>query len=414
MNIFEYICIDGDNKFRSKTIFTEKSIEEVECIITDSLLIEKAIVSQGDIVLVPVKCIRNPLKRDDRHWLVFCEYRYPNDTNHKSNLRNKLNRLSEEYEDVRVAITQQFVLFKDEQPLGWDNKVDLIKNYSGKLEYSKSCQEVIDELTDAFLYCGIKISSFNMDRMVGKWAIGLSEQPLLEACDELFLVRYLINRICYNHNITPSYICNPYNRSQIFTRCYFAISTPEMRRENSLEEIVNACEKLKVKHLEQHKYLCKLNSRKFTYGQNNSQHDVNIVILDDNNGFIEDRRCAGDCNPYEVMNRIISAIVVEYNIQTMFHTLTEIQEKFNYRSSINFNSAKPVIYNKNRIPLFTAKDEKQEKIDEEQRRHEELKKQEELKTGRSKKERGKKEKEGRKISWIIRISKNFKNERRFQ
>lgn len=382
MYVLEYICIDGDNKFRSKTIFTEKPIEEVECIITDSMMIENSIVSNGDIVLIPLKCVKNPLIRDDRHWLVFCEYKYPNDTNHKNNMRHKLERGTEDYKDIRMAVTQQFVLFKDDQPLGWNKDVDLIKNYSAKLDYSKFSQDIIDELTDAFLYVGIHISSFNMERMVGKWSLSLSEQPLLEACDELYLVRYLIQRICYKHHIIPCFMSNPYKSSQIYSKCHFSLSTPKMREENSLEEIVKACEKLQLKHLEQHKIFCKFNTRKFTYGQNNSQYDVNIVLHENNSGYIQDKRCAGDCNPYIVLSKIVRSIVIEYSIQTMTYDLSELQDKFNYRSSINFNTNKPVIYNSNRTPLFAFEQNiKQEKpieySEEELRKQEQEKKEDE-------------------------------------
>lgn len=345
MNILEYICLDGDNKFRSKTIFSEKSIEDIENVITDAMLIDKSIVTNGDIVLVPVKCIKNPLKKDGKHWLIFCEYKYPNETNHQNNIRHKLEKLCDKEPGINLAITQEFVLFKDNEPLGWNKDINLIKNYSGHLDYSKFSQPIIDELTDAFLYSGIKISSFNMERMVGKWSIRFSEQPILEACDEIYLVRYLIHRICYNHGLTPSFISNPFNGCHIYTRCKFALSTEKMREEESIEEIVRACEKLQVKHLEQHKMLGKHNTRKFTYGQNNSKYDVNIVLLKNNSGYIEDRRCSGDCNVYEVLNKIVSAIVIEYSIQTMSYDLSELREKFNYKSIINFNSSKPVIYN---------------------------------------------------------------------
>ena len=397
MYVLEYICIDGDNKFRSKTIFTEKPIEEVECIVTDSMMIENSIVSNGDIVLVPLKCVKNPLIRDDMHWLVFCEYKYPNETNHKNNKRVTLERVTEDYDDIRLAITQQFVLFKDDQPLGWSKDVDLIKNYSAKLDYSKFSQDIIDELTDAFIYVGIHISSFNMERMVGKWSLSLCEQPLLEACDELYLVRYLIQRICYKHDIIPCFISNPYKNSQIYTRCFFSLSTPKMREENSLEEIVKACEKLQLKHLEQHKLFCKFNTRKFTYGQNNSQYDVNIVLYDDKSGYIQDKRCAGDCNPYNVLAKIVGTIVVEYSIQTMTHDLNELQDKFNYRTSINFNTNKPVIYNKDRRPLF-SKEPEPEKLSEE-----EIKKQEQEKIAEEK--RKKKEEKLAGLSGLARILK---------
>lgn len=348
MYVLEYICIDGDNKFRSKTIFTEKPIEEVECIITDSSMIENSFVSNGDIVLIPVKCIKNPLIKDDSHWLVLCEYKYTNQTNHKNNIRYRLETITQEHKDIKIKATQEFVLFKDGEPLGWDKDVDLIKNYSSSVYYSKFSQYIVDQITNSLLYADIKINSFNMERMVGKWSITLNEMDLLEGSDELYLVRYIIQRICYENNIKVSFTPNPYSTSQIYTRCYFCISNEKMRQPNSLNEIVNACEKLQSKHLEQHKQLCSYNTRKFSYGQNNLKYDVLIVLMNDNSGYIQDRRSSGDCNIYQVLTKIIGTIVVEYNIQTMTYELSELQEKFNYRSTINFSTTKPVIYSNKR------------------------------------------------------------------
>ena len=94
MNVLEYICLDIDNKFRSKTIFTNTPIDKVECIITESAMIDNLVISSYDIVLIPVKCVKNPFIRDDKHWLVFCEYKYPNGTTHKNNNRAQLEKLA--------------------------------------------------------------------------------------------------------------------------------------------------------------------------------------------------------------------------------------------------------------------------------------------------------------------------------
>ena len=131
MNVLEYICLDNESKFRSKTVFSTKPIEEIEEVVADSSIISNVVVESHDIILVPVKCIKNPLIRDDKHWLVLCELRYPNGSIHKFNTRDPLHNLIAEHSDYEIALSQQFVLFNQEKkPIGWSDKIDLMKKMS--------------------------------------------------------------------------------------------------------------------------------------------------------------------------------------------------------------------------------------------------------------------------------------------
>ena len=95
MNVLEYLCLDNENKFRSKIIVTDNDIENVESLLTDSSLIDNVVESSYDIVLLPVKVFKNPFVRTDNHWIVLCEYKHPTGVSHKNNTRYPLQKLTE-------------------------------------------------------------------------------------------------------------------------------------------------------------------------------------------------------------------------------------------------------------------------------------------------------------------------------
>ena len=357
MNVLEYICLDSESKFRSKTVFSTKPIEEIEEVVVDSMMISNVVVESHDIILVPVKCIKNHLIRDDKHWLVMCEIRYPNGSIHKYNTRDPLQNLLREHSDYEVALTQQFVLFNNEKkPIGWHDGIDLMKNYSSKLDHMQHSQEIIDMLIENLLHVGIGISNIQMERMVSRWSVTFQQKSVLEACDELFLVRYLLQRLCGNKNVLVSFHPEPIKSSKIYSRCYLKMTSNKMRQENGIVDIDRACKKLELKHLEQHKTLCQYNGKHFSYGQNSSRYDVVIHLDTDNSGYLEDKRASGDCDIYVISEKIIRTIETDYSIDTMSSNLEQLKERFNYKNALNTGITRPIIsFGQPDLPLESNK-----------------------------------------------------------
>ena len=347
MNILEYICLDNENKFRSKIVLTEKNIDDIESLIVDSSLIDNLIDSSYDIVLIPTKVIKNPFYRDDRHWLVLCEYKYQSGVVHKKNTRFQLEQIIQDNPDIEVSIIQELVICDKTSPLGWNDNLNIFKNYSGKIEFSQYSETIINELIDAVTYSGLRVKELMMTRIVGKWMIQLAMNNAMEACDDLILFRYIIQKICFNHNVICCLNPNPITNSSIFSQCNFYISMPNMRDpEHGLQYIVEACEKLKLKHLEHYKMLSKNNGKQFTYSQNNINSSVQVILGEKQNGMIKENRCGADCDPYHVLSVLLKTITSSYNIDTMSHDLDSLKERFNYHGVVLFDTEKPKIQHK--------------------------------------------------------------------
>lgn len=362
MNVLEYICLDNENKFRSKLVFTEKSIDDVESIIVDSSLIDNVIDSSFDIVLVPTKVVKNPFYRDDRHWLVLCEYRYPTGVPHKNNARFQLEQIIQDNPDIDVGITQEFVLCDKTSPLGWNDKVDIFKNYSGKTEFSQHSEPIINAIIEALVYSKIQIKEVAMTRIVGKWMIEMGMNGVLETCDNLILLRYITQKVCFKHNVICCFNPEPITNSRIYSRCDFYISTPAMRdTESGLNAIIEACEKLKLKHLEHYKILSNNNLKRFTYSQNNINNSVQVILGEKQNGMIKEKRCGSDCEPYYILSLLLKTITTSYSIDKMTQDLELLKERFNYHSVVGFDSEKPKIqqsYTQSSVaPITSPKEE---------------------------------------------------------
>lgn len=349
MNVLEYICLDNDSNFRSKIIFSDDEIEDIQPIITDSLLIDNNMTTSYEIVLIPIKVIRNPFIRDEKHWLVLCDYKHPTGVAHKYSVRYNLEKVVENHEDIDVSVNQQFVLFDNtSHPLGWDKKVEIYKNYTGNNKYSIFSEKIINQLIDALIYVDIHIKSLDMTRIVGKWTLSTHTKSVLETCDDLMFIRYIAQKICFNNNVKISFTPNPIESSKIYSKCEFFISTAAMRHpEKGLEEIVKTCEKLKLKHLQHFNTLFKYNSKKFTYKQNDNNASILVILGKENGGMIKDTRCSADCNPYYVMETLITTIITDFNISSMVNDLEVLKERFNYHSVIDFDSNNPRILKSN-------------------------------------------------------------------
>lgn len=357
MNVFEYICVDSDNKFRSKIIINDSNIEDVAPIVISSSLIENS-VNIYDVVLYPVKVIRNPNYRDDNHWIVLTECKYPNNTLHKNNTRCLLENTIKDNNDTEIGISQEFVLFENEKPIGWDDEYNIAKNNTGKNEFSQHSEKIVNSIIDALIYSEIPVASVKMQEITGKWHFTFNTTNAVEACDNVILFRYIAQKICFQHNIVFNLHNNPVNNRQCASRCEFSISTPAMRDiENGLQNIVDVCEKIKLKHLLNYSSLSPNNSKKFTYSQKNDEQCIQVVMQDHKSGFIRDRRCGSDCDPYKVLELLLSNIINSYSINNMAHDLVSLKHRFNYNCIIGdtkLNTSLPLLHQKE-VPIQKAK-----------------------------------------------------------
>ena len=149
------------------------------------------------------------------------------------------------------GIEQEYTLFNMDQttPLGWP-----AGGYPGPQgPYYCSAgagrafgRAVSEAHYKACLYAGISISGTNAEVMPGQWEYQVGPCVGIAAGDELWASRYILDRVCEEFNVHVTYEPKPIKGDWNGAGAHINFSTEKMREAGGIEEIVTACEKLRV------------------------------------------------------------------------------------------------------------------------------------------------------------------------
>ena len=165
--------------------------------------------------------------------------------------------------------------------------------------------------------------------MLSQWEYQVGPCEGLTAGDELWVSRYIMERICEEKNVVVSWDPKPIEGDWNGAGCHTNFSTKTMRDNGSEEYVMNLMEKFKEKHMEHINVYGEGNSRRltgnhetsaitdFSYGVANRGCSIRIPRdLHNNNyksGYIEDRRPASNMDPYLVTAKIAETCIEENN-----------------------------------------------------------------------------------------------------
>ena len=184
-------------------------------------------------------------------------------------------------------------------------------------------RQVIEKTLDNALYCGLNVTGLNFEVAPGQCEMQLCDVGI-KAADDLILLRYLLVRTAENFNIGiefhPKPIEGDWNGSGCHTNFF---STKSMREKNGYRKIIDAIEKLKIKHNEHIEIYGKDNKKrltgehetasfeKFSYGVADRGSSIRIPRFTERDqcGYLEDRRPASNMDPYLVTSKIVETIL---------------------------------------------------------------------------------------------------------
>ena len=91
---FEYIWLDANGNTRSKTMVHRKKItsvvaEELGEWNYDGSSTGQAVTENSEVIIKPVKCVKDPFRMDDFSYLVLCETYNTDGTPHETNTRRR-------------------------------------------------------------------------------------------------------------------------------------------------------------------------------------------------------------------------------------------------------------------------------------------------------------------------------------
>lgn len=350
--MLEYIWLDGNNpqQLRSKT----KIVDKVDTFLAkdypvwsfDGSSTNQANSGKGkntDCLLKPVYVTLDPF-RGGNNRLVLCEVLNPDLTPHSSNNRHKLvSKLKELNIDENSTPMSLLPWFGWEQeytlthkpvspfsegvglPLGFSPGMSPRPQgdyYCGIGSDSVVGREIVEEHMRKCIEIGLNISGINSEVLLGQWEYQIGPVKPLDGSDQLWISRYILQRVAEKHNVNVSLHPKPIEGDWNGTGCHVNFSTNEMRSEGGIDIIEETMKKLEKAHNE-HISVYGLHNEKrltgkhetsgiheFSYGYSTRDTSIRIPAqaIIDKKGYFEDRRPASNCDPYLVSSRMLQTV----------------------------------------------------------------------------------------------------------
>jgi glutamine synthetase len=356
----EYIWLDGSNpqQLRSKTKIASEinSMNPSDYSIwsfdgSSTLQAQSGKGKNTDCLLKPVFVTNDPFRKG-LNKLVFCEVLNPDGTAHKTNNRRELYQKVNEL-NINSGDKLQLPWFGWEQeytlthkpmipfgigegiPLGFtlDPKSTPRPQgdyYCGIGSDNVVGRDIVEEHMNMCMEIGLDISGINAEVLLGQWEYQIGPVTALEGSDQLWVSRYLLQRVAEKYNVKVSLHPKPLKGDWNGTGCHVNFSTKEMREEGGLDIIKETMSKLE-KYQKEHISVYGLHNDQrltgahetssindFSYGFSTRDTSIRIpaqAIVEDK-GYFEDRRPASNCDPYQVSLRMLETVYSEVEVST--------------------------------------------------------------------------------------------------
>ena len=357
----EYVWIDGNETLRSKNRImlmdsTTLKIGDEENLLNsiplwnfDGSSTNQATGKDSDIILKPVRIYKHPFIDFIESYLILCECYNKDMTTHITNTRVNCSKISDMYKHYKClfGIEQEYTLFERNTnnisnhgcnlPYMWKEHGNPELNGQGPYYCSiggdRNFGRMISmEHLKLCLEAGIDICGTNSEVMASQWEYQIGICDALKVSDDLWMSRYILQRITEKYNCYATFHPKPYKGDWNGSGGHTNFSTEQMRNgdcnksiiENNfgINYIYEACEKLKLKHNEHMVVYGKYNDQRlsglhetsdineFSYGVGNRGCSVRIPIqvFNDKKGYLEDRRPASNLDPYLVTKMLIQTV----------------------------------------------------------------------------------------------------------
>ncbi len=326
----EYIWLDGykpTQSLRSKTKIEKDfsgKLEDCPLWSFDGSSTEQAPGGSSDCVLKPVFICPDPQRKDA--FLVMCEVLDSKGEPHESNGRA---HIMDDDNDFWFGFEQEYFLWdpKTNKPLGFP-----AGGYPGPQgPYYCSVgannaygREIVEEHLDVCLDAGLNVEGINAEVAAGQWEFQIFAKGAKEAGDQIWVARYLLERIGESYGVSINWHCKPlgeldWNGSGMHAN----FSNTTLRTANSKETFTAICEAFRPAVAEcvavygAHNELRLTGKHEtasindFSYGVSDRGASIRIPLYTvdhDWSGYLEDRRPNSAADPYKVAAVIIKTV----------------------------------------------------------------------------------------------------------
>ena len=345
---YDYIWLDCNGEIRNKTMIRtdhktgdyNSSIQNIPWWTYDGSSTGQATGSRSDVRLKPVALFNHPFVT--KGYIVVCEtYQYNYDTDtlspHPTNTRHENFVLMEKAETFKpqFGIEQEYVLYhRNGVPYGWTSDSDPGLGEQGPYYCSVGGDRTFGrnisiEHMQACLDAGIKICGTNGEVMPGQWEYQIGICDGNEIGDHMLVSRYLLHRITEKYDIFVSFHPKPKSGDWNGSGCHTNFSTELMRHEDGLKHIIQARDKLMLKHSEHMEVYGTDNRARMLGAYETANYDefdkgahdgigdrkasvrIPLHVYLDKCGYLEDRRVASNADIYSVTTKIIKTTCLD-------------------------------------------------------------------------------------------------------
>tara|TARA_B100001750_G_C15509528_1_gene602676 strand:+ start:1104 stop:2132 length:1029 start_codon:yes stop_codon:yes gene_type:complete len=330
----EYIWLDGyfpTQNMRSKTKLVENfsgNLKDCPRWSFDGSSTKQAEGNSSDCLLQPVAIYPDPTRQNG--YLVMTEVLNADGTSHESNARATID---DDDNDFWFGFEQEyFIMDVDTQlPLGFP-----LGGYPGAqgLYYcsvggkNTHGRHFVEEHADLCLKAGINFEGINQEVACGQWEFQLFAKGAKKAGDELWIARYLLDRLTEHYGYYIEYHPKPIKGDWNGSGMHCNFSNSILRTCGSQETYEKICESFRSVTKEHIDVYGEFNDQRltgdhetasindFSYGISDRGASIRIPIITvENNwkGWLEDRRPASNADPYKIASRIIQTMKVNVN-----------------------------------------------------------------------------------------------------
>ncbi len=327
--IAEYIWLDGYGGLRSKIRVLKPSNYSVETIPIwnfDGSSTKQAS-TQNSVILRPVQLYRNPFHKPG--YLVLCE----------TYAQDEFGRMHAIASNERYQVLKYFHIADYVKPWYGINQQYYILDLEGKpfenfddpqkSQYTHYCgtrgvkgRTFAEAHLKACLFAGLEISGINAEVGPSQWQYKIGPVEGIEAADQLWIARYIMQRLAEQTGVTISYHPKPLGDDFPGSSSHVTFSTIQMRLPDGYPAITNAIDKLAENHGTYVQNCGEYTAARltgehgaslfnnFSWGIGSRDTSIRIPMETFNNkcGYFEDRRPSANMDPYKICGLILETI----------------------------------------------------------------------------------------------------------
>ncbi len=326
----EYIWLDGYEptaNLRSKTKVVENfsgKLEDCQIWSFDGGSTKQAVAGSSDCLLKPISIFPDPDRING--YLVMTEVLNSDGTPHESNSRARIDEDADD--DFWFGFEQEyFIMDKHTQlPLGFP-----VGGYPGPqgMYYcsvggkNTHGRNFVEEHADLCIAAGLNFEGINQEVASGQWEFQLFAQGARKAGDEIWVARYLLDRLTEKYGYYIDYHPKPIKGDWNGSGMHANFSNSVLRTCGSKEIYEKICEAFRPVTEEHLAVYGEFNEQRltgnhetssihdFSFGVSDRKASIRIPIITVQNGWkgwLEDRRPASNGDPYKIAARIIKTV----------------------------------------------------------------------------------------------------------